>query len=94
MTMIRKFLTSMQQASKQTIQKQTDIEVDAKTLQQKKGKKNPPVLRKKYMKNSPKMTPLQKKQKYKAETLAEKKKKKKRLNICQPTNESNPSQPI
>lgn len=34
------------------------------------------------MKNLPKMTPLQKKQKYKAETLAEKKKKKKRLNIC------------
>lgn len=37
----------MQQASKQTIQKQADIETDAKTLQQKKGKKDPPVLRKK-----------------------------------------------
>lgn len=37
----------MQQASKQTIQKQADIETDAKTLQQNKGKKDPPVLRKK-----------------------------------------------
>lgn len=66
----------MQQASKQTIQNQTDIEIDAKTLQQKKGKKDPPVLREKKMENSPKMIPLQKKQKYKVETLAEKRKRK------------------